>query len=335
MYAITGGVAASSYDEATMMAGSTVPYTETTTTALGLAGIGDGTGVAVIRSEPSGELRYIRWTGTTWVPGSNMPFLPVQSGLAIMGGPSLAGSSTMAHCAYQGTDTKLYYSAIFNGSWFPINEAVTAGGTQSVGAVPPSVTTLADVPIVAFVSTTGDLVDQARTGGTWQAAHAHGLTGQVASMTPSIVALAQGPELLVVFTEATSNALAFTVRTAGTWSTPAAITGAASTAQVSVAPLAAGGAVLAYLGTDGLLYTTLLSASAPATWSAPVAGVMGSSPTLQGPPSVATGASGAQAELLFLDNTGVVRAARMTSGAWGAATITGVASDRVAVATAP
>ena len=93
----------------------------------------------------------------------------------------------------------------------------------------------------------------------------------------------------------------YTIRTAGTWSTPAPIASAASPYQLALAPIATGGAVLSYKGADSFLYTTVLSASAPFTWSAVVQGVNGQNPSLVAPPAVATGAKGADAELMYLD----------------------------------
>jgi hypothetical protein len=329
-----GNDVAASTDDLTTMTGFSNPYDETTSSPIGAAFTGSGLGVVVIRSQPTSELRFATWNGA-WIPGFGATMLPVQGSptLVINGGPSLAGGSTNASCAYQGTDMKFYYAEEFVGSWFPTNEAITAGTAQSTGPVPPAITTLADVPVIAFIGTDGDLYDQARTGGTWQASHPHGVAGHGASVTPAIVALTQGPELLIVYTDSAADGLMYTLRTSGTWSTPAAIAGASSADQVSLAPLTAGGAVLSYQGTDGLLYTTLLSASAPYTWSAPVAGVMGASPMLESPPAVATGAAGAEAELLYLDTTFTLYSARMTGGAWGAAALSGAAQYRLAVAT--
>jgi hypothetical protein len=52
------------------------------------------------------------------------------------------------------------------------------------------------------------------------------------------------------------------------------------------------------------------------------------------PPAVAKGAIGAEAELYYLDtNVFTVYSARMTNGAWGAASFAGTASARLAIAT--
>ena len=59
--------------------------------------------------------------------------------------------------------------------------------------------------------------------------------------------------------------------------------------------MTAGGAVLSWMGTDSHLYTSVLSAGAPYTWTTPAKGVMGADPVLVSPPVVATGATGAQA----------------------------------------
>jgi hypothetical protein len=331
-----------SYNEPTMMGGLAIPWTDYSTDPMGLAFTGNGTAVGVLRSQimtdagTVGELRFVRWTGGTWTPGFGQAALPVQPfpTLYINGGPSIAGSSTRAHAAFQGTDMKFYYAEYFNGSWSPTSEPMTAGTTQSAGPVPPAIVTLNDTPIAVFVGNDGDLHDQTRGGGTWQTANAHGIAGHVASITPRIVALTQAAELLVVYTDSAANDLYYTIRSNGTWSAPLAIVGASSDDLVALAPLAAGGAVLSFKGTDSHLYTTVLSAGAPFTWTTPAKGVMGADPVLVSTPAVATGATGAQAELLYLDNSAyVLYAARMNGGAWGAATYNGTASTNLALAT--
>jgi hypothetical protein len=326
----------------TNTAGFAIPWSGYSNDAVGLAFTGNGTGVAVVRlssppgidAGPPGELRFAHYAGN-WSPGFGAPLLPVQGTptLYINGGASLVGSSTRAHSAYQGTDMKFYYAEYFNGSWFPTNEPITAGNTQSAGPVPPAITTLNDTPIVAFVGNDGNVYDQARNGGTWQAANGHGVLGQATSQTPAIVALIQGAELLIVYTQGGTSALFFTIRTNGTWSTPAPITGATAMGQMSLAPLAKGGAVLAYQGTDMHLYTSILAPSSPFSWSLPAKGVMGADPVLVNAPSVATGAVGADAELYYLDSQlYLVYWSRLMNGVWGAPTMAGTA-DRVFIAT--
>jgi hypothetical protein len=329
-----------SFDEATMTAGFAIPWPDYSNDALGLAFTGNGAAILVARSQITteagtvGELRYARWSGS-WTPGFGTALMPVQPSppLHIVGGPSVAGSSIRAHAAFQGTDMKLYYAEYFNSTWAPTSEPITAGNAQSSGPVPPAIATFDDTPVVAFVGNDGNLYDQTRSCGTWQAANGHGVSG-AASITPAIVALTQGAELLVVYAAGATKGLMYTLRTAGTWSAPAAIAGTSSNDQVALAPLAAGGAVLSYKGTDSHLYTTVLSAGAPFTWSAPAKGAMGSDPVLVSPPVVATGAQGAQAELLYLDSQiFILYSARMTNGAWGPPSMTGTASFRLALAT--
>jgi hypothetical protein len=334
----------SSYDVATMKAGNAVPWGDSSSDSVGLAFTGTGACVAVARVTPTtadagaaGELRFAVWSGG-WSPGFGSPWMPLQSTptLTINGGPSVAGSSLRAHAAYQGTDMKFYYAEYGNSAWSPANEPMTAGtAAQSAGPAPPAIVTLHDTPIVAFVGNDGNVYDQTRASGTWGPANGHGVAGQCASITPSIVALTRGPELLLVYANVAGNTLSYTTRTGGVWSTPATIAGTETTAAVSLAPIAAGGAVLSYMGTDMHLYTTVLSASASSTWSSPVKGVPGDDPVLINAPSVATGATGADAELYYLETSPAfyeVFWSRMTNGAWGAPTMVGTA-NRVFIAT--
>jgi hypothetical protein len=312
-----------------------------TTDSMGMAFTGEGQAVAVLRSSlvpdggASGELHFTTWSGS-WAPGFGGPWHPVQAGLLINGGPSIAGSALRAHCAFQGTDMKYYYAELFNNAWSPTDQAITAGGVESAGPAPPAIVTLANNPIIAYVGNEGDLHDQELMGTTWQPQHAHGVTGAAAT-TPAIVAPTSGPELLVVYTTAAAGNLMFTARTAGTWSAAAMIPGASSLDHVGLAPLAGGGAVLVWKGTDSLLYTSLFSAGPPATWSLPVmiplSTTMCGGPTLQIAPAVATGATGAQAELLYLDSCFEVWSSRMMGGAWGTPAFAGSATYSLALAT--
>ena len=332
MYGGGSSIIGNAYDVPTM-AGFATPWLEQTDDAIGLAFSGDGAGIALIRAKVTGELRYSIWTGS-WSPGFGAAMLPVQVGLLIAGGPSLAGSSLRGHAAYQGVDMKFYYAEEMGAFWSPTNEPIKNGAVQASGPAPPTITTLSDNPVIAFIGNDGDLYDQARMGGVWQPASAHGIAGQAAGITPAIVALTQGPELLIVYTDAAAHDLKFTTRSLGVWSAPAVIAGASSDDPVSLAPLEAGGAVLSYRGKGGHLHTSLLSANAPPTWSAPISGVMGADPTIVSPPAVAKGAIGAEAELYYLDtNVFTVYSARMTNGAWGAASFAGTASARLAIAT--
>jgi hypothetical protein len=139
--------------------------------------------------------------------------------------------------------------------------------------------------------------------------------------------------------------LHYALRTAGTWSAPTAIPGltVGNKDIAGLAPIAAGGAVLAYEGTDSHLYTTVLSASAPFTWSAVArgggtmmadGGTVTADPVLLGPPAVATGAQGADAELAYLDSQlFLLYTARLNGGAWGPRVNDGTGSFYTAIAT--
>ncbi len=326
-----GNDVTANYQSLSMMTGFSNPYNELTTTPVALAFRGTGLGVAALRSEPSGELRYATWSGG-WSPGFGTDMLAVQPSppITIVGGPSAAGSCTKIHIAYQDVDLNFYYGE-HDGSWFVTHEAIAFGGVAATGPVPPAITTLADVPIIAYVGSDGDVHDQARPNSAWTAQHPHGVSN-AASITPAIAALTQGAELVLVYNDDT-NGLRFAIRSGGSWSAPAPISGASAAGPVSIAPIAAGGAVLAYQGVDGYLYTSTLSANPPFTWSLPVGGVSGSLPFLVSPPAVATGAVGADAELIYLDTSYIVYGSRMIGGVWGAPFEAGSASHHLAIAT--
>jgi hypothetical protein len=313
--------------------GFATPWMEQSDDAIGLAVTGSGLGVCVLRSKATGQLRYSTWNGSDWFPGFGASLFPLGAGGAIaVAGPAVAASNDKGHAVYQGTDLKYYYAEESNFMWNPANELITSGGKDAEGPAAPALVVLGQSPVVAFIGKDGDLYDQTRMAGVWQAAVPHGVAGQPAAAVPAMAVLTQGPELVLVFADAAAHALHFTTRTAGVWSVPAAIAGATSDDPVSLAPLAMGGAVLAYRGKDSHLSTALLAADG-ATWSAPVAGVSGAATVLVSPPAVATGAKGADAELIYLDAAYIVYSSRLINGTFGAASLFSTGGARLAIAT--
>jgi hypothetical protein len=338
LFAILGGGSNVVGNVTDVVAGSgfATPWMEVSNDGIGLAVMGMGVGVCVMRTNATGELRYATWNGN-WNPGFAAAPYPLQDGQPMgyvaNGSPSLAASQDKAFLAYLGTDLKYYYGELDNFQWAPGHEVISAGGKDATGSAPPAIAVLGTDPTVAYVGADGAVYDQTRKAGTWQAPVQHGLAGQSAVLQPALVALASGPELLLVYQDAATHELRFTARAGGVWSDPAPVAaGAVSDDPVSVAPLAAGGAVLAYRGKDNHLHTSLLSADGK-VWSAPVTGVSGSDPALASPPAVALGAKGADAELLYLDANYTVYWARLQNGAFGMGSLFGSAGARLAVAT--
>jgi hypothetical protein len=321
-------IVANSYDFQTSTGWAT-PFTDQTGERIGLAMTPSGTGIAVARSVATGELRYALWNGS-WLPGFGQPLMAVEADLTIVGGPALALSGERGDVAYQRPDLKYSYAAIQSGLWSPKKETIGNGADQSAGPVPPAIAEVSGDPFVVFVGDDADLHDRRRQGGVWQAATLHGIAGTVASITPAVVALASGPELLVVFADAATHGLRYSTRTAGVWSAPLAIAGASSDATVALAPLPASGAVLGYRATDGTMKAAVFSPSEVPAWSEPPG--LAALPVI-GVPAVASGAVGARAELLYVNMANLVYGSRLVAGSWTAPTLQGSSGEQIAITT--
>jgi hypothetical protein len=326
-------VVVNDFDTSTQMSFST-PWNDPTNDPVGIAITGQGTGIAVIRASTTGELRYALRTGA-WSPGFGAQLATMKVGLMIQGGPSVAAGSSKGHVLYRGLNGTFYYASVETGLWNPTEEPVDAGSGASAGPAPPAIVVLNETPIAVFVGNDGELYDQMRSGGAWQAASGHGVAGQAAGVTPAVTALVMpGPELVVVYSAAGSSALKYTLRNGGSWTAPAAIAGASSADRVALAALPGGGAVLAYRSLDAHLHIARLSAGASPSWSAPVAGAGGADPTIVTTPAVATGAVGAEAELVFVGATDFIAySSRLVAGAWTPPVLAGASDGYAALAT--
>jgi hypothetical protein len=142
---------------------------------------------------------------------------------------------------------------------------------------------------------------------------------------------------MVVYANLGDNELYWATRSGGTWSTPALTNATAFSLQpVSVAPLAAGGAVLTFLGTDTNGYAMTFDPTASTPWTPPAALLMGGQP-LTVAPTVATGICGADAIAAVVQPAGV-ELVTLASGTWSppAAPVSGTAAMSFAtVATSP
>ncbi|MDC0743510.1 hypothetical protein [Polyangium mundeleinium] len=310
------------------------PWQDQTQDVIGLASDGTGTGICVLRSSASGELRVALYSAGAWSPGLGQPVPALEAGLASQGGPQIAGTAGVAHLVYKGTDGSYYYGRRQNDSWVSKKEPITANGQPSSGPNPPAVAALGNAPVIAFVGADGTFYDQSRSGGAWSAATPHAIAGKAASATPGIVALASGPELVAVFANE-AGSLHWLSRKGAVWTSPQSIEGASSLDQPILAPLPGGGALLAYRGTDQRLYTARLSTGDAPTWSTPAQGAGGKNPVLLAPPALTRGGKGAEAEMIYADNLNTVYSTRLVGGAWLTPTFAGSASGRLAIATLP
>lgn len=246
----------------------------------------------------------------------------------------MAGS--VASVTYQEEATYKHFFASYVAAWGPVQEPVLFQMTNdhSFGPSPASITAIGSDAIVAFAGDNNDLFDQTRSVGAWQGAHPHGL-GYPVLLSPTIVALASGPSLMIVFVRSTDARIMYTTRTGSTWAPAVQVNVNALTNEpVSLAALPSGDAVLAYRGQDGKVYWSRYTAVA--AWSTPT-GVATPNFGTPSPPAVSQGASGADAEMVYVDTaTGAAVHARLNGMSWSApVSIGGSGLTRVAIAAMP
>jgi hypothetical protein len=155
-----------------------------------------GGATGLVRSTSSGGERR----ATTFAAGTFSALAALGPAITSRDAPAAAGSASAASFVFHGDDYRFYF-AQRAATWAPTAEPVIpASGVPSFGPHPAAITALAGDLVVLFVGNDGDLYDQRRSGGVWLDAHAHALgLGNGPSLTPSIVALSSGPELLAVF----------------------------------------------------------------------------------------------------------------------------------------
>lgn len=284
---------------------------------------GQDDALALFRDD--GALAYVTLDGAGWSSPAN-----VGAAITTRATPALAAGSTSFAAVFHGDDFKHYFAA-YASSFNPSAEAV--GNPQSFGPNPASIALLGTTSVLTFVGDDGNLYDQSRVGGVWQAASGHGLSGL--DDTPAIVALDAGADLLVVFNR-TSTAVSFTTRSGAVWSTPADIPSALTQDPVSLAPLSGGRAALAFRGTNGKVYAAIYDPGGGQPWSSPVAidAPAGDTPST---PAVAPGVGGAEAELVYVTTgSGDVRHSRLQGSTWSASVSAGGSGlTSVAAASAP
>ena len=171
-------------------------------------------------------------------------------------------------------------------------------------------------------------------GGSWLASHDIAPNPSIAAnLRPAITAPTSGPELVVAYVQASpSQQILAAYRTNGAWSAPVAITSGLTTDPVALAPLAGGGVLLAYRGTDSKLYTAQFSGGA---WST-AEPAFSPNVTISAAPSLAKGVGTAAAEMAYVDANGALWHARFNGVNWAAPLqVAGSGFAHVAIASAP
>ncbi len=286
-----------------------------------------GRGVGVYTSANTSLVGYTIWSGGAWsAPAA------ISQNLAAQGQPFAdATGSASTQVIYQDSNYHYWFLG-FTSAWTQA-QAVGTATNQNYGPVPATIATLGANATAAFIDGESPDVNYAavadRTGGAWGAQA--DLTGPESyTVSPVIVPLSAGPELMMVFVQQNTQIM-FITRTAGVWSAPAAITNSLTGARVALAPLPGGGAILAFQGTDSNLYWSLYSSSA---WSA-VAPFASPNVAVDTSPAVTHGIGGDVAEIAYVSG-GMVYHARLTGSTFGAPVLVGGTGVKgVAIASSP
>ncbi len=234
------------------------------------------------------------------------------------GSPSLAVLGDDAELVYYGSDSKFYHGVYAGGAWGPASDPVGGATSQDFGPSQPTAATSGSSLFVAFDGQDHGLyVDSWTATGGW--AGATGITGAgVGAVPPTILALTGGTsDLMLVYEQQTTGLLYSVAHTAGGgWSTPVAVGAIAfATSEVSLAPLAGGGVVMAYEGaSDRLPYSSVYTPGLAIPWTTPVA-IDSASLAPASPPTVAAGTCGVDAVAALVEPLGVA-VATLRAGVW-------------------
>ncbi len=290
---------------------------------------GASSGIGVIRSKIGDEMLF-----TSWSPGRFGVLAAIGSGATTSGPPALAASPSRVDLAYHGVDLKHYFAS-YVATWTPTEEPIGAGSLQSSGPTPASITLLGANTIVAYADDDRLLSDRSRASGAWQTVHTGDLgdAGAGVAVTPTIVALTSGPELLIAFVRSPDQDVFFTTRSAGTWATPQAVPGAFAADSIALLPIAGGDVILVLRSIDSHGYWARYSVGA---WS-DLKAFPWFDLAVPTTPSLAPGIGGADAEIAFVDTaTGTALHAQLHGSSWGnLVTVGGSGLTSVSIASAP
>lgn len=283
---------------------------------------GKNDGVVVFRNMTTGFVNHLGYSSWSYMTGFDA-VSDVDGGNALVfKAPAIAASADAAHAAFLDSDGGQYRYAQFDGAaWNPKSEVVS-NPSASLGYCAPGLTMLGS-NVIFLNPGKGDEALYSRSrgalvAGTWDTGYKFmGITQQVDDVTPAIAALSTGPELLVVFTEKiATKPLHYVTRSGGAWTSSGSMTGASSI-EVTLMALPAGGAILAYREYKP---TTMMPAKIfwnrfdGANWL-PMPIAVSDTVLANSKPALAIGAGDAEAELLFTDDVGNARHARLYKGA--------------------
>lgn len=273
-------------------------------------------GIGLYRAAADGMLTYVAWSSGTFAPP-----LAIGGLHKSMDAPSMTAWNGGAAAVYHKDDFKHYFALYKPGSgWSPVAEPILANNVHSFGPTPPSIAIVGGDVVIAYAGDNNNLYDQTRSAGVWQPSVDHGVTGTV-QLTPKIVAIPSGAsDAMIAYVRKADAQVMFTLRAAvnGAWSPPAPVPSAFTNDPVGLASTGTTGAMLAFRGTNGNLYTCSYDPANNPPWSTPAA--FGSS--VASSPAVARGVGGHDAEMVWVSGLQIQHAS-FAAGAWSAAEVVG------------
>jgi hypothetical protein len=247
------------------------------------------------------QLQYTTWTAGTW-----SSFAPIAAGVTTQGPPTLSASASGVQASYHDMNYNNVFAGFTGGVWAPTNESVGSSG----GRAGDIVITSTGSTLVFARGLANELVARDRTGGTWFPEQIIAGSAEFDyTISPEVVAMTAGSELMVAFVSSVGGQIRFATRTAGVWSTTAALPNATTLDRVSLTALPGGNAALAFRGMDGNLYASVYFGGAWSTPSQVTTSIMSS-------PSLAQGTGAAYLELAYVGSDGNVYHTRFVGNAW-------------------
>jgi hypothetical protein len=296
-----------------------------------------GDGIGVYTAANASTVGYSVWSSGAWSTPA-----PISAAAVAKGQPFIdAAQGATAHLAYQDSMFHFNYLHYAAASWSTPPQPIATSTDMFFGPVPATIAARGADATVGFIDGEGSINHAAQadlTSGTWQARADVGGIGNF-NISPVIISLSAGPELMMVYVECdnvgctgSTTQIGFMTRTAGLWSPPAAIANCLTNDRPALAPMPNGGAILAFRGTDTNLYWALY---ANAVWS-PVTPFATPNQSIAGVPAVTHGVGGATAEIAFVESDGKAYHARLMGTTWSAPVQVGGASlNGVAIASMP
>jgi hypothetical protein len=296
-----------------------------------------GEGIGLVHATGNDALQYTRYSGSAWSALTSL------NGDTTRATPAIAAAGGVAHVVFQTPSNYLhFYESYSAGTWSAAKQAIVpaSAAQQICGPNGPALAPLGAGASLVYVNggacggPTNRLMSTDLSGGIWQTLKDVGADGNfTGTIGPAVAQLASGPELLAVWVQLNDSQLRWSTRSGGTWSPPAVVTGASTFYTPSLAPKPAGGAVLAFRGTDDNLYTVVFDSTTG--WATPVA-PFGTATAVTAAPSIAKGQGSALVELAYVNATGVWHSELIgTSWTTAVQVLSGAGYTGVAIATGP